>query len=696
MKTGINKQVKRLLAGCLLLLATFTAFAQKGSTKIAVLARPAQDSVALRWAPETAAAWQLLNKNGYTIRRYTILKDGKLLDTPEQVLLTKQPVKPRPMNDWKPLVNADDKYATIAAQALFGTDFTVTQQAATGVGELLNKLQENESRFSFALFSADQSFRVAQMMGLGYVDKTTKANEKYVYRIYPAIADQYVKIDTGFVFTGFADFAPLPKPYDVQVDAQQKGAMVSWNQESFTGVYTTYMVERSVDKGKTFVAVNDAPVVNTSADAAQEVRRATKLDTVSAINRRLIYRVKGISPFGEIGPPSDTVGVIAYHWLAVSPTITRAEAIDNRKVELDWEMPFSEAAILGFDVERSADPDKGFTKINAAKLASTAYTIADLNPQTGNYYRVRAYGAAASTVSFPVFVQLIDSIPPTAPTLLAGEITKEGIVKLSWKDNLEPDLFGYRVYRANSLKEDFVQVTRKAVLTAAFTDTIQVESLARKIYYKVVAVDNRYNPSAFSQPVELKRPDVLPPAPPSFTNVVSQPSGVYLTWNRSASTDVAKQEIYRSQAGQDNWARLAELPDTAHVYADASADAKVTYTYKVRAIDQVMLFSDSKPFSGKKLDIGLMPSVTSFKGTADRTNLQILLRWSYKQPEVESFLLYRAEPGKPMRLYKTLDAQATEYADSNLLINTLYEYRLKVIFTDGSESGFSKLVQVNY
>ncbi len=678
-------------------MVTLSASAQTEATKIAVLARPAKDSVALRWAPETAAAWQFLNRNGYTIRRFTILRDGKLIDKPEELLLTPRAIKPLPLDAWEPMVIADDKYATIAAQALYGTEFMVTQQADMGVGELMNRLQENESRFSFALFSADQSFEVARMMGLGYVDKTAKPNEKYLYRIYPALADEFIKVDTGGVFTGFADYAPLPKPIDLRLDAQEKGVMVSWNQEVFTGIYTTYLVERSEDKGKTFVAVNDAPVVNASAGAVQEARRATKLDTVSAIDRRLVYRVKGVSPFGEIGPPSDTVSVMAFHHLKVSPKIERAEAIDNRMVELDWSMPVTDAAMLGFDVERSSNPDNGFQKLNTNRLSAATFTLTDKNPKSGNYYRVRAYGASEeNTVSFPVFVQLVDSIPPAAPVLLAGEITEEGIVKLTWKDNTEPDLLGYRVYRANSLNQEFVQVTRKAVEAAAYTDTIQVKTLAKAIYYKVVAIDTRFNPSDFSEPVELKRPDVLPPAPPSFTGVTSETSGVLLAWNRSASDDVAKQEIYRTENGKENWVLLAELPDTTQVYADASADAKVTYTYKVRAIDNATLFTDSKPFSGKRLDTGLKPAVAAIKATADREKMQIVLRWDYREADIKSFLIYRAEPGKPLRLYKTLSAQQSELLDTNLYINTIYQYRIKVLFADGSESGFSKVVEVNF
>jgi fibronectin type 3 domain-containing protein len=663
---------------------------------IAVLARSAKDSILLRWAPSTAAAWQLLNKNGYLVRRYTLLKEGKLLDKPETVLLTPQPLKPLPLAAWEPLVEKEDRYGSIAAQALYGDEFAITQQIRVDMGSLINKLQEAESRFSFALFSADQSFTVAQMMGLGYVDKTARKDEKYVYRIYPALADKRTPIDTGFAYIGLIDSTPLPKPYDVQLLAQDKGVLVSWNQEAFAGVYTTYGVERSADGGKSYVAVNEAPVVNTAPDEEKESRRATFLDTVSAINRRLVYRVKGISPFGEVGPASDTVSVTAVHALTVVPSITGTEVIENKQVVLNWELPQTPATVVGFDVERSQHPQQGYQKINKATLPATTFTVIDRQPLGGNYYRIKVYGQKEATYSFPVFVQLVDSLPPAAPGQLAGAINKEGLVSLHWPQSSEPDLYGYRVYRANSPDEEFVQVSRQPIRDTIFTDTIEAKTLAKRIYYKLVALDNHFNPSAFSKQLELKRPDVVLPAPPSFTEVVATTAGVYLAWNRSSSDDVRQHELYRTEAGREEWSRIAHFTDTVSRYTDASAAATTTYTYKVRAVDEGGLTTESKPFNGKKLDLGIKPAVSAFKATVDRAGEQIVLRWTYKEEGVASYLLYRAEPGKPMRLYKTLEANTTSFTDTHLFINTLYQYRLKAVFADGEESAFSKVVEVNY
>lgn len=690
------------ICACLSLFFHQTALAQETS-KIAVLAKPSQDSIMLRWAPSTPQAWHILNKYGYQIHRYTIMRDGKLLAKPMREQLTPQPIKPWPLEAWQQKVEADDKYFSIAAQALYGETFVVEESQQNGISKIINQAKERESRYSFALFSADLSYDVAKAMGLAYVDHTAKSNEKYLYRIFSAVAEKNTKIDTGFVYAGFVDFKPLPKPIEVKVQAEKRGVMISWNQEAFKRIFTTYIVERSQDDGITFSTLSDEGVVNPEQDEKTESRRAFKLDTASALNRKLVYRVKGISPFGEIGPASDTVSVIVGHELEASASISSAQVI-GKAVKITWEMPQQPAEIIGFDVEKSNHPQTGFKKVNPKMLSPTVRTFTDQATNNSNYYRIKTYGKGQkSTLSYPTFAQLVDSIPPAPPVELKGIADKNGLVKLSWKANTEKDLAGYRIYRGNAENADFVQVSRKAVKTNAYTDTIELKTLTKTVYYKLVAVDSRFNPSEFSEPLSVKRPDVVPPMPPSFVEVRSSTQGIFLAWHNSSSDDVVRHELYRTKKGEENWKSIAMFKDTVHVFTDTTAQLTQEYRYKVTAFDDSNLSTDSKPFSAKRLDLGIKPAVTTASAIVDRENQQIILNWKYAAPKVESYLLYRAEQGKPWRLYQTLKPSATlqkdkshQFLDTQLFINTIYQYRIKVAFSDGTESAFSKVMTINY
>ncbi|MBU6341644.1 MAG: hypothetical protein KGS48_09145, partial [Bacteroidetes bacterium] len=49
--------------------------------------------------------------------------------------------------------------------------------------EIIDASKEQQNRFSFGLFAAEQSYDVARAMGLGFIDYTAAANTQYVYML---------------------------------------------------------------------------------------------------------------------------------------------------------------------------------------------------------------------------------------------------------------------------------------------------------------------------------------------------------------------------------------------------------------------------------------------------------------------------------------------------------------------------------
>jgi hypothetical protein len=73
--------------------------AQDANNGVRLLARPAEtDSIMLRWAPADKETWKLDNMHGYIVERYTILRDGQLLEDKERRTLTAVPLKPQPID----------------------------------------------------------------------------------------------------------------------------------------------------------------------------------------------------------------------------------------------------------------------------------------------------------------------------------------------------------------------------------------------------------------------------------------------------------------------------------------------------------------------------------------------------------------------------------------------------------------------
>ncbi|SEL68289.1 fibronectin type 3 domain-containing protein [Chitinophaga rupis] len=691
-----------LLTGSLFF--TGRAVAQKSNAvtkpaQVAVIARPFRDSVLLRWAPVNEALWSRANVNGYMIKRYTLLRNGALLPVPEEALLTSQPLHPLPLKAWEQVVKENEKYGAVAAQAIYGDNFQVDmpdKKSAAGIIEIYHKSQELQTRYSFALFSADQSFTVARAAALAFVDKTADPREKYLYQVYIAAGAAGPASDTGFVFTGYADHQPLPAPRDLQAVNAQKAVLLSWNKNLLEHVFTAYQVERSDDEGKTFHSLEQEPVVNADneAKATGAQQRFFRIDTVQELDHRYVYRIKGISPFGEISPPSDTAQVYVTAMLAARPSITDAVVLNNSQVSLQWYMPPGKARVRAFELERAVAANKPYKKINQKELKPIDSFFVDESPLASNYYRVKVItNDGQVSWSLPRFVQLEDSTPPAAPAGLTGKISDKGVVQLSWPANKERDLYAYRVFRANVPDAEFVQVTKEPLLRNSFTDTITINTLTKYVYYKVVALDGHYNPSEFSLPLQLKRPDIIPPVPPSFTDLQAGENGIFLQWQRSTSEDVVQHELLRSKDTAWQLMHVFASADTTGAYTDTSALPGVTYRYAVAAVDDSHLRSLSKPVSAARISMG-QSNRPALKAAVDREHKRIVLRWQ-RGGNITKYWLYRAETGKPYRLYSTLAGNENAFTDESLFINTTYRYKLKS-FDKQQNSAMSEEVQVQY
>lgn len=674
---------------------------QEGETTkpgVAVIARALQDSIMLRWGPNTPVVWELANKYGYKIERITVLRDFKLLETPERRLLTPNAIKLWPMNRWEKLADEDDNGA-IAAQALFGETFEITEEFGSDMMQVVNKARELEMRFSFALFTADQSLKVAEASGLYYVDKDVKEGEKYLYRIYAEIPKETIALDTGNVYVGTMDYGKLPSPTDMHARLEGKAVELSWNRANFDGIYNSYNLEKS-SNGVDFIKVNDKPIVNAFQGDAPKSRYMFRMDTLSEYNIEYQYRVRGISPFGEIGPSSDTARIMARVTNNHNPVIIEKENIDNNSIHLKWQFDSVHVdKIQSFSVLRTPNPKAPYDTI-AQGLAPSQREFVDGAPGLANYYIVAAKDhAGLYQYSFPALAQLVDSIPPAPPTGLVGVIDTTGIVTLTWKPNEDNDIWGYRIYRANYNEEEYSQLTVSPVPNEVFYDTIPLDNLNERIYYKILAVDHRSNGSDFSDPLELIKPDLVPPMAPVIKKVLSSESGVELHIIPSGSADVLKHLVYRKNINQTRWSLIQSFDSLKNeiVFQDTTLNDYKKYTYTVIAVDDSELESDpAQPVEGKKIDKGIRDQIEKIYAEADRESRLISIEWQYEKRGVDRFLIYKNFEDQGFKLYKTLPGEQRKFEDRTLKINTIYKYKIMAIYKSGARSSFSREVEVNY
>ncbi|MBV8252077.1 MAG: hypothetical protein JO154_05670 [Chitinophaga sp.] len=669
---------------------------------VMMIGKVRKGSVMLRWAPTTPRIWKQANVNGYTLERYTIIRNGKVLDHPERIVLTNSPVKPLPMPAWQAISDTSD-FGAIVAQAIYGESFKTDLKQGDAMS-VVNRSTELEQRFAYSLFACDRSFTVAGFAGLAFTDKTIKKEEKYLYRIYANLPDK-MKADTGSVFIGMMDEAPLPKPLDLGALFADKAVMLSWNYVLLKESYNSYILERSEGEHAPFKQINKEPIVNANEKDSSIPSRIYYVDSLGTNFKMYWYRVRGLDAFGEMGPPSDTVKGEGLPSLPYNPKITASNINKSNKVDLSWDFPAAgDSLITGFSIIRAAAVKGPYDTLQRNIPVRTRKWELAANLLPSNYIAVVAVGKNGTVApSFPVLVQPEDTIPPAVPIQLKGTVDSTGVVRIHWAANTEPDLMGYRVFRGSKKEAEFIQLTSTPIADTMFRDTIQMNNIAGKIYYKITASDKRYNQSDFSAILELQRPDIIPPTAPAFKNYEIKDGKVKLIWVNSQDADVVRYRLLRREKdpGNASWQLVKEFIGKGALLDSLQETPPAfdkSWQYTLQAQDSAGLNSDyATPVTILiPANAAIMP-IPQLKAQVDRENKRIQLHWKLDYPGVAQFWIYRAGGKTPMSVLQVLDASQLEFNDTiGLEINNTYQYTLKAVMQNGQQSRFAPVLMVNY
>jgi fibronectin type 3 domain-containing protein len=658
-----------------------------------VLARPGKDSIVLRWAPLKTDWWLQANKQGYIIERYTLVRNKKVLDQPDKKILTPAPMKPYVEAQWEK-VAGNNKYVIIAAQALLGETFELDMQNNGSRASIVNKVTENEQRFSIALFCADMSVVAAQALGLYYVDKDVKTGEKYLYRIVSPGKSEPSSVK-GSAFVSPDDIYKLTPPLKFSVEAKERIVQLQWDQSHHKRTYTTYRIERSGD-GKNFKPISDDPVVSLAPYNGDETELQYAIDSLPDLGEDYYYRVKGVTPFGEEGPPSEVKTVKGIKVLGDLPHITSALSIDNKTIALTWSFPeeYNEQ-ISGFLIERSSSPAGVFNKAHEGVLGNATRSFMDATPKQTNYYRVAAQTPDKRLLKSALYyAQLVDSVPPAVPSDMKGVIDEYGNVEFSWKPNTDPDIYGYRIYRAYYKNDEFAQLTSSPIRESTFRDKVNVESLNEKVYYRVMAIDNNQNHSSLSEIYTISLPDKVPPVSPVLLPVTSREEGVDLSWTPSSSIDVVRYDVYRKTENQ--WIRLSSMNatnDSVYYYTDTNLNTEGEHYYTVIAVDDASQESPPAPaVVGQKLKRSIWPAVTIQDPLLNKENKSLTLRWSYEYTDVQLYQIYKSTDTTPLKLYRSVTTK--ELVDR--ITPGKYSYKVVAVFKNGGRSGMGEGVTITF
>jgi fibronectin type 3 domain-containing protein len=624
------------------------------------------------------------------------MRDGAMLTQAEEKVLAEK-VSARPLNDWEEIVQHND-YAAVVAQALYGEDVELSG-GEEGFARIYALSQELEQRFALALYAADQNFDVACMAGWGWEDTDVKPNEYYLYRIIPLLPENdNITVEIGIAYTSTAEYEELPVPIGLTGIWGDKTVLLAWDYGTLSDVYNSYYIERSND-GERFNRLEGIPVTNINNTEDRATQRMYYIDSIADNTSPYYYRIVGITTFGETGPPSDTISGQGKQMLTYVPHITRSVVNDDGVLELEWE--FDERGnelISGFTLDLSDNPNDGFLPVVAdIPPVSRSLTFDRLN--ASNYFTITAIpkeGEPAS--SFPVLVQPIDSIPPAIPTGLKGAVDSTGIVTLTWNKNTEPDLLGYKVYRAFTKGEELMPLFDLAWESNTYCDTISVHNLNSKVYYAISAADMRYNQSDMTPVLELEKPDLIRPSSPVISGYKIKDEGIEISWINSPDEGVILHNIYRERKRDSIGAYiplLTTISDTTITsYIDTEATPNTRYVYSVTAVKKNGLESDASnmltAFTNKVKPQGLV--IDRFDAIVDKPNRMLKLIWVDKLLNVRHYEIYKGMDEKGVSLWRTIPANRYDVLDEDLYVSVTYKYIIRAILQDGKNTLSKELI----
>jgi len=649
----------------ILFLLSFFSLGIIFSQDLVILNKIDNDSISIKWLPSNFEQLKSIS-SGVTVSRVESPKpqNFQLVNFKNARKWLIEPVKNR--YDNLDLTDPIEEKAEILLSPLF---------------EKSNSKELENFSFGTALIENIINPEFQFILGNIIVDKSYNKNKTYVYKIeIKGMAPYYIYIDPK-QNSKYSSINDLSLSLD-----QQKTVDVEWSATLYEKEAFGFDIEHSVDKIKDGEYLTKIPYLPFKSDSEKEGKLAMYRDLPEPGHFHY-YRIHGRDMFGHRELISEWKKIYVPLLINALAQIDTVYAKNNKRIieagiyEYNGKTNVKEIHLL-----RSQNKDSDYSMVESVSYKDSLYTFSVDEEKTGDqyYYKIIAINKDDTISSVPYYFFTLDQEPPSAPTSVAGVIDSNGVVKLNWNASIDDDIRGYKIYRANTKKEEFVEKTTELFTTLNFTDTLALNNLTSDVYYYVQAVDLNFNQSPNSDTILIIKPDTIAPIPCIIKDVQIDGGKLKILWINSDSEDLKQSSLLRfSNDGMDT---LTTWKKENNEFIDSNISAGQNYRYQIITSDK----SNNQILSNeinRFYEPGYRKEIDNFIGKVDLERKSIVLSWDKPQAEIYSYQIYRGKGDEKILPLKTLrNIDQNMYEDSNVRLNNKYVYTIKYVNQSGIHS----------
>lgn len=646
---------------------------KKSNVELKITAKVYSNAVLLRWQTSNLNMFKAMSKSGFTLTRTTVSRDTVALPNEEVTNFVPSGI----VASENKLSSISKKESEIIKSILFEEEESLHP---------LESLKFNNDMHLFSSVILASNFELALASGMGWSDLTAKNNEAYLYKISGLYEG---KTYTASVYVDLSNPAVQLLPPKPKAGENQTGySTIKWDAEMMASAFWGFNLYRANVTDGVFKKINKAPIVNAQ-NTANPMREIVFPDSIGQTEEIFVYKITGIDLFGMESGFSDTCIQAGSNLFILSPEIENIKYGKNNS-ELFWTYDEKRnAQILGFNLYYSDSLNGEKTKINDKLILNSNRNYQIEHTIKSGYITLSSVSLTGKeSFSSNYLFQPVDSIAPLSPLQVRVETDTLGHVKLSWNKNKERDFAYYRVYRADARNNEFSVLSMKYFEDSFFTDSLNLEMLRDSIYYKVAALDSRFNEDQNPRITAVAVPNLLAPSRPSIANYYTKEGKIFLkvqlpAYNRKMKV-VGVRKMVNNLATSEFVNASANSLDSLWI-ADSAVISDQTYEYSFYCVAENGKKSERaypiRIYAPKNEKMPPVSGVFVFKDTVSK---MIQVTWNYHyNKEVKHYRIYsKNKAGKWETVKTTLSNEQTiQYYTRDVKMET--EIKVVAYFKDG-------------